>query len=199
MSAKSDRKFDTWEWIDQSVAPKKLTFEVRMERHNNVAEGPIRYYVKSEDPPVHIEAPDLGPLRDKLDAAVRAFYAVAWERVLVVRVEQWPFAAEGGASATLEVKSIERGMLKGQPVFRTTKPAKSDRNVSSYAYAIQHGEIPPVFKSYGREEIPQYVLPDTPEMRELIGRASTNLATWAAELIRKIITAAADADARKRA
>jgi hypothetical protein len=190
MSNKSDRKFDTWEWSDPSVAPKKLTFEVRMERHNNVAEGPIRYYVKSADPLVHVEAPDLGPLRDKLDTAVRAFYAVAWERVLVVRVEQKPGTEEaGGASVALEIAPIERGMLNGQPVFRKTKPAKADRLASSYEYAIQRGEIPPVFTSYGREEIPQYVLPDTPAVRELLGQESERLASWAADLVRKITDA----------
>jgi hypothetical protein len=188
MSNKSDRKFDTWEWSDPSVAPKKLTFEVRMERHNNVAEGPIRYYVKSADPPIHVDAPDLGPLRDKLDGAVRSFYAVAWERVLVVRVEQ-KLPAEGGTSAALEVAEIERGMLESQPVFRKTKPAKNDRHASSYEYKIQRGEIPPVFTSYGREEIPQYVLPDTPAVRELLGQESERLASWAADLVCKITIA----------
>jgi hypothetical protein len=187
MSNKSDRKFDTWEWVDQSVAPKKLSFEVRMERPNNVAEGPIRYYVKSADPLVHVEAPDLGPLRDKLDAAVRSFYAVAWERVLVVRVEQ-KLPDEGGASAALEIASVERGVLQGQPVFRKTKP-KSDRHPSGYEYAIQHGAIPPVFKSYGREDIPQYVLPDTPEVCALLEQEKACLVAWAADLIDKITTA----------
>lgn len=182
--SKSDRKFDTWEWNDQSVAPKKLAFEVRMERHNNVAEGPIRYYVKNADPPIHVEAPDLGPLRDKLDAAVRAFYAVAWEPVLVVRVKQEP--ADGGASAAFEVAEVERGTMGGQSVFRKTKPAKNDR-VGGYEYAIQRGEIPPMFTVYGREEAPQYVLPDTPQMRELLGNESARLAAWASDLVHKIM------------
>lgn len=182
--SKSDRKFDTWEWSDQSVAPKKLTFEVRMERPNNVAEGPIRYYIKSADPLISVEAPDLGPLRDKLDAAIRAFYAIAWERVLVVRVEHKQPGEDGSISAALEVEEIERGTLNNRPVFRKAKSAKDNR--TSYEYRIQHGEIPPVFTSYGREEIPQYVLADTPAIRGLLQQECREFAAWTEMLIRKI-------------
>ena len=180
---KSDRKFDTWEWSDRTVAPQKLTFEVRMERPNNVAEGSIRYYVRSEDPPVRVEASDLGPLRDKLDAAVRAFYAVAWERVLVVRVEQ-RLPGEDGASAKLEVVATERGMMGDVPVFR--QAATRSDNHGNYVYAVQRGPIPPVIKSFGRDDVPQYVLPDTPEVRAWLAEESKRLSAWATDLVAKV-------------
>lgn len=164
----TDRKFETWEWRDGSVAPKVLEFEVRLKRPVNVAEGPIRYYIKHADPPIRIEASDLGPLRDKLDAAVRAFYAVAWIPVLVVRVNKGVglHREEPSFELRLEIVEYERGMLHGQPVHRRLLTSKVDAHARNYEYAMKAGDLDRTFREF-RNDVPQkqWVLPDTPDVR----------------------------------
>ena len=172
----TDRKFDTWEWLDLSVAPKKLEFEVRFERPVNIAEGPTRYYVNCEDPPIRIEAPDLGPLRDKLDAAVRTFYAVDWQPVLVVNVtrERPLHGDEPSFEVKLEVVEFERGTWQGNVVHRKRRPidAKAATH-SSFTYALTQGDIDRVFRRFrDSEAVVRHVLPDTPESRALLERFS---------------------------
>ena len=172
MTKTTDRKFDTWEWRDESTAPKALEFEVRCERPVNVAEGPIRYYIKHTDPPLHVEAGDLGPLRDKLDAAVRAFYKVDWQPVLIVRVQKGPAREAEGFTMALEVIAYERGVLNGKTVHRQKRPTKSTEGSHNFSYAMKQGDIDREFREFGRTSQPQrqWVLPDTIESRDMLRR-----------------------------
>lgn len=167
----TDRKFETWDWMDKSTTPKPLQFEVRLERPVNVAEGPIRYYIKHDDPPIRIEANDLGPLREKLDAAVRAFYAVEWTPVLAVRMAKGIGLHRQAPSfeLKLEIVEYERGMLHGQPVHRKLLPSKTEAHAKNFEYAITMGDLDREFREFRNDKAQkQWVLHDTDEMRALL-------------------------------
>lgn len=179
MSKNSDRKFDTWEWYDTDVYSKRLTFDVRLDRPVNVAEGPLRYYIHNDDPPIKVSAPDLALLRNQLDEAVRAFYAVAWTSVIVVRIEQ--DLSEAGAIEDFGVNVVvgryEIGQMFGKPVYRRKRGGKIER--TTFDYFIRDGEIEREFSQYsGEKRQPQYILPDTPEVHGQIEALRTGLTRW---------------------
>ncbi len=171
----SDKKIDTWEWRDLTVFHKALTFEVRLERPLNVAEAGLRYYIHSEVPPIKVEAPELGPLRDKLDAAIRAFYAVTWEPVLVVRAkkEVSRYVSDGDKpsfSMKLMVVEYERGEMLGEKVFRKRITDPKVAKLREYDYKVQRGDVPASFMEFsGEPEQRQWILPATDEMRTMLG------------------------------
>lgn len=180
----TDRKFDTWEWCDKSIAPTALEFEVRCERPVNIAEGTLRYYVKHDEPPIRIEAPDLGLLRDKLDAAVRAFYAAEWKPVLILRVSKgFRHTLHGSAISfelQLEVLEFEIAEMLGQRWHRRRRREILARP-TGYEYALRPGDIENTFRQFGNDEPRlQYVLADTPEARVMLdnfNHSASNLLT----------------------
>lgn len=187
----SDRKFDTWEWSDRIVAPKDLTFEVRLERPTNVAAGPVRYYIACNNPPISVEANDLGLLRDRLDAAVRAFYAVEWVRVLVISPDVYQHA--DGITVELKVHEYEQGTLDGKPVYRQRRSEDHRVGANEYAYRMTEGDIEREFKRWhDSPPQPRYVLLDTPENRDLIasivGTLQAHMTKAAVELAEKEIS-----------
>lgn len=193
----TDRKFDTWEWRDQSTAPSGLTFEVRLERPLNVAEGPLRYYIKNEQPPISVEANDLGALRDRLDVAVRSFYAIAWEPVLVVRAKH-DNPTVPSFELTFEVMEYERGMLFGEPVFRR---AIAGQDVSpserSYRYAMERGTLARSFIRFRNDDPrPQWVLHDTPSNRAMLRRFEEETARLLAGFVKHLDEAQKESDAQ---
>jgi hypothetical protein len=174
----SDRKFDTWEWSDRTVAPEDLAFEVRLERPVNVAEGPLRYYIAYDNPPIRVEAHDLALLRELLDTAVRAFYAVEWVPVLVVRFDPTNSPDKLGGAVDIKIEEYEQGKLHGRSVYRARRTRGEGK---SYDYRMTEGDIERTFKrSYNSEPLPRYVLLDTPQNRDLLACVDAELQTWVA-------------------
>jgi hypothetical protein len=113
MSKDFDRKFDSWLWHDMNEATdSRYTFEVRITRPENVAEGPIGYYIKSQDPPLHVKAGTLEELRAKLDKRVRSWLSVEWQPkilVLVKHTQDDEHDVDTTVSLNLETRRFEEG------------------------------------------------------------------------------------------
>lgn len=135
----SDRKFDVWKWCDPRVSTETFEFEVRMFRPDNIADGPIQYYIeRPDDPHINVRADDLAHLRNKLDKAIREWGVIKWEPVLVVVINPsraWHVHREFGTDFAIHVHEYERGTRAGKPYYR--KQVKEMNGAPARRYGVE--------------------------------------------------------------
>lgn len=156
-----DRKFDDWKWQDTTIHPAEHTFEVRIRRPENIAEGKFDYYVKLSDtiradmksrftatqpagfPVLELSAHDVAKLRDKIVAWLAEWYVVEWTPIIRIRFDAKVHAEEDDNSVAMQFEynfyeqaKFADGLLVHREVPEDKKRSKKSEERPAREYGL---------------------------------------------------------------
>lgn len=158
----SDRKFDTWEWRDSSVCAETFKIEVRIIQPENIAKGPIQFRTKLETPPLSFVADHPEALRQKVDRAIRDFFAIAWRPMIKVRFLR--HVAQDEARFSWRVTYLDVGIWRDGTLVYRDQPGQSGAGPHTRIVFQKHEERS---KAWEDEQLSN-VIEDTPENRKAL-------------------------------